>query len=85
MEATQHDLNPSKDYLKGFNHGYSLQRYEPEMVKSITKGIKDKNSDYAVGIQDGKAEMILEMEREKYPNKKTIPDRRKDIDQGLDR
>ena len=80
MEANQHELTPSKDYIKGFNHGYSLQRYEPEIVKSITAGIKDKNSDYVIGIQDGKAEMILEMEREKYPNKKTIPERRNDMD-----
>ncbi len=80
MEAKQHEIKPSEDYIKGFNHGYNLQRYEPDMVRTITKGIKDKNSDYAIGIQDGKAEMILEMEREKYPNKKTIPDRRKDID-----
>lgn len=83
MTLNQHAIKPSEDYIKGFNHGYSLQRYEPDMVRTITKGIKDKESDYANGLQDGKAEMILEMEREKYPNKKTIPERRKDID--LDR
>lgn len=85
MEAKQHEIKPSKNYIKGFNHGYNLQRYEPEMVRTITKGIKDKESDYAIGLQDGKAEMILEMEREKYPNKKTIPERRNNIDRGLDR
>ena len=87
MQKKHSDLmekSPSKEYVKGFNHGYSLYRYESELLNQLTQGIRDKNSDYIVGINHGKAEMILEMEREKYPNKKTIPEKKhgQDMDRG---
>ena len=47
MEANQHEIKPSEDYIKGFNHGYYLRKHRPELVVSIAESFKDNTqSDY---------------------------------------
>ena len=45
----------SKDYLKGFNHGYDLQKHDHEVLDEILK-IPQVDNEYFEGLKDGKPE-----------------------------
>lgn len=47
-------------FIKGFNHGYTLQEQEPELLAKILKSPASK-SDYLDGIKEGQKQY----EREK--------------------
>lgn len=40
-------------YTKGFNNGYTLAKYEPNLLKSITPSLHPGNN-YLEGMLDGK-------------------------------
>ena len=50
---------PEKQYIKGFNHGYLLTKYEPGLVNQLTKTLQPK-TDYLDGFFSGKEEYELE-------------------------
>ena len=54
----------SPDYLKGFNHGYELQKHDPELLEEILKIPQDDNQ-YYDGLKEGKAEFDKEKEQTK--------------------
>ncbi|MEM9678876.1 MAG: hypothetical protein AAF901_01020 [Bacteroidota bacterium] len=49
----------SPDYLKGFNHGYELQKHDPELLEEILKIPQDDNL-YYDGLKDGQSEFEKE-------------------------
>lgn len=46
---------PSKDFLKGFNHGYQLSKHEPELLNKLLPVQKTGNTpnDYTRAMQQG--------------------------------
>lgn len=53
---------PSPGYLKGFNHGYDLQKHDPELLEEILKIPQDDNK-YYDGLKDSKSEFEKEKDQ----------------------
>lgn len=51
----------NEKYIKGFNHGYYLKKYKPELLKSILQSKSD--NDYFKGLTD--ASKTLEVSKVK--------------------
>ncbi|RYU92684.1 hypothetical protein [Emticicia agri] len=73
MEETN-KIDP--DYLKGFNDGYIIAQYEPELSEKLSK--IEAVSPRILGMQQGREQFIKEQLKEKLPNwlkDKPTPDR----------
>lgn len=63
MEETN---NIDPDYLKGFNDGYIIAQYEPELAEKLSK--VEAVSPRIIGMQQGREQFIKEQLKEKLPN-----------------
>jgi hypothetical protein len=48
------EIQNEKNYIKGFNAGYLLNQYEPELMKQILASPNDRDNDYFYSLQQGK-------------------------------
>ncbi|MBE7172370.1 MAG: hypothetical protein INR73_17415 [Williamsia sp.] len=64
MSDQEPTANPA--YQKGFNEGYIMMKYLPQLAEEISKGLGD--SDRSSGFKDGKAEYQLEKAKEHLPS-----------------
>ena len=55
-------MDTEKNFIKGFNHGYTLAEHEPSLLNKIVKNLNSTN-DYVQGIVSGKEEFELEKSR----------------------
>lgn len=53
------------DYLKGFNEGYLLKKYLPELADKLLQA--ESHSSRSNGFKDGVTEYVHELEKAKYP------------------
>src|ERR1039457_4471990 len=53
-EALPAKTELAKDYKKGFNSGYILSKYEPELTKKLLKTAPQNPSEYYKGLVSGK-------------------------------
>lgn len=56
------EQEPSKQYLKGFNAGYTLEMYKPELMAKILPSIEVTN-EYYDGLFNGSKIAIKDKER----------------------
>ena len=76
---------------KGFNAGYLLEKYDPELAKKIFSSLKDQDIPYAKGYIAGSKEFQIEKTLEKsdlYPGMDEdfdIDVSKKDLDKNRDR
>lgn len=91
MPEKPFDMETSKKYLEGFNSGYLLRKFKPELSASILKNL-EANSDYSKGLIDGNREYEQELDKEilkgaKFHevNKDISSTPQKDIDKIIDR
>lgn len=63
MEETT-KVNP--DFLKGFNDGYIISQYEPELAEKLSK--IEAVSPRIVGMQQGREQFLKDQLRTKLPN-----------------
>ena len=69
------DEEPSKEFVKGYNHGYQMAKHEPELLDKILKSQSNNApNDYSRAMAQGKnqyeheklvAEMKVIRERQK--------------------
>ena len=52
----------TKEYLNGFNNGYSLRKHNPILMKNLEVGLKG-NAPYVLGLKDGNKEYEKELNR----------------------
>lgn len=69
------------DFTKGYNAGYLLAKYKPELALLVIKDLKVVN-DFNKGLVQGHKE--LQKERVKS-NPKVVNEQRKDMQKGKDR
>ena len=76
------DEEPSKDFVKGYNHGYQLARHEPELLNKLLKA-QDGNepNDYSRAMAQGKNQyehekLVVEMKAIRERQKQTIKRKR---------
>lgn len=66
MEET-YDKEPHPDYLKGFNEGFTMAKYMPELTEKIGKSLG--GSDRGMGFSDGMDQFrVMEKDEQKYPD-----------------
>ncbi|MET3125439.1 hypothetical protein ABID42_000527 [Arcicella rosea] len=53
-------------YIKGFNQGYMIAAYEPELSEKLSKTTGE--SSFISGIQDGRQQYLDERFKEKMPS-----------------
>lgn len=76
-------MSIDKQYIKGFNHGYILAEYDPELAKQIVKH-PNVQSEYFKGIVSGKQEFDLSKIKQRL-NKTSQKQSSKSIEKGKDR
>ena len=54
------------DYLKGFNDGYLIAQYEPELSKKLSK--VEAISQRIIGMQQGREQYLNEQTKDKRPS-----------------
>lgn len=54
-----------KLFTDGFNNGYLLAKFEPELAKKLTAENNNAHSDYFKGLVSGKQELQMEKVRER--------------------
>jgi len=60
------ELEPEINYLKGFNEGYIIAKYSPNLSKKLET--IDYKDDRLQGIKDGFAQYSFEKNKDKQPN-----------------
>ena len=86
----------SKDKIvQGFNNGYILQKYHPELANKIHDGFKEKSHDYAIGFREGakhyNQEIIkaksknYDLEKRSLSKSKKVKEKGKDLDRDFGR
>jgi len=71
-------------YTKGFNGGYLLEQYEPNLLAKVLTKLNLSN-DYFVGLSAGQKEYQQELIRLEYENLHILRERGKDTDHDLER
>lgn len=56
-------MGNEQQYIKGFNQGYIVTKYNPSLMNSISATLSPSNS-YLEGMVEGKQEMEFEQMRE---------------------
>ncbi len=72
-------------YARGFNHGYELERENPETMNALRNGIQDKKSLYFQGLDEGSQELKREKFREELQKSKEKRQRNKEKGKDFDR
>lgn len=62
-----------KNYEKGFNQGYLLQKHHPELAGKLQAAIKDSEQDRDQGFMDGVKEYKVEELDKELENDKGYP------------
>jgi hypothetical protein len=70
------ELN-EKQFISGFNSGYLLAQYEPEMLTSLLTQIRPVNS-YISGMNYGKKEYEIELQANQLDDLRTLRNKGKD-------
>lgn len=76
------DEEPSKEFVKGYNHGYQLAKHEPELLnKLIQAQSSNPPNDYSRAITQGKNQyehekLVAEMKAIRERQKQTIRKKR---------
>lgn len=73
-----------QQYIQGFNNGYTLARYEPNLVTKITKNLSPTN-DYLDGFFSGKEEFELENSRDQLHSLQKLRDQSKNRENYLEK
>ena len=85
------DMRLEKEYEEGFNHGYFLQKEEPELLDMVLN-FQGLNGTYEAGMQDGKDQYVKDLALQKDMGQidRALDDLKKDdinpdLDNDLDR
>lgn len=60
-----------QEYIKGFNHGYLLAKYLPDLLNKLISGLT-QTSDYLSGFFAGKMEYELEYTQKQLEGLKNL-------------
>ena len=75
-------MNDLELIKKGFNAGYLLQKYDPELARKLLKDLKDKDIPYAQGYKAGVKEYARELIKEQYKNQSMDRRQKRDMDRS---
>jgi len=78
------DNQNEKQFVTGFNHGYLLAKYLPELLVKLIKSLKPAN-EYFQGFFSGSKEYELEVSRNELADLKQIRDKSRDRKRNVER
>ncbi|KAA3625747.1 MAG: hypothetical protein DWQ02_21110 [Bacteroidetes bacterium] len=52
--------------IKGFNAGYLIEKFNPNLSASLSKGIKENDNPYVLGFLLGRIKLVRELEKGKF-------------------
>jgi hypothetical protein len=55
-------MNREKQYIQGFNNGYTLAQYEPKLLQTISQNLS-ASTIYLDGLVEGKEQFEIEKEK----------------------
>lgn len=73
---------PSKEFVKGYNHGYQLAKHEPELLNTLLQAQSNNTpNDYSRAMAQGKNQyehekLVAEMKTSREQRKHTIKRKR---------
>jgi hypothetical protein len=81
--AEETELSPKEEaeFTRGFNNGYVIGKYDPELAKELQGSIK-LDSQLASGLYHGLNQYALEQERERIKQLDELRKRSKDKDRN---
>lgn len=59
-EKSINEIDPSPEYVKGFNEGYTMAKYMPNVAGQIVSSLG--NDERSVGFKNGKEQLDYEIE-----------------------
>lgn len=62
MTTIENEIEPSADYLKGFNEGYLLSKERPELAETIIKNVPG-DTERLSGFADGHRQYEIEKDK----------------------
>ena len=62
-------MDEGKEIQEGFNAGYILEQYRPQLTKAIIDGVKEGNSPFLEGFKAGSQEYMKERGKSKFLGK----------------
>lgn len=71
-------METESKYIKGFNTGYLISKYENDLLIKLEKNFS-KSNDFFQGFAEGSEEVKLEFEKKQYFNFKEIRKKGKDL------
>ncbi|TDT43656.1 hypothetical protein CLV90_2778 [Maribacter spongiicola] len=80
MEET---IEPSADFLKGFNHGYEISRHTPEMKETVLSA-ENLPEDYRMGFEGGELQYEKDRIREEFEQVEQENDLDESEDMGME-
>ena len=69
---------------KGFNHGYQLQKHDPQLAENLAKGWQDQNHPYSQAFAAGRQEFSKEKALENFNPSLPTKDKGHSQEKGLD-
>lgn len=54
--------------IQGFNAGYLIEKFNPQLSVSLSKGIKETNNPFVLGFLLGRIKLVRELDKEKNKN-----------------
>ena len=77
-------MQDEQTYIKGFNTGYKLAQFNPELFEKLRPSLKGSN-EYEHGIMEGAAEYSREKEKGRTDDLDTIRSKQKARDKDFER
>lgn len=71
---SQEEITPSDDYIKGFNEGYMLAKYSPDLLKTNMPD-SDRSKGFAKGMMQYEVEKKLERSMSYFSKDKHEPEK----------
>lgn len=56
-------MSDEKLYIKGFNRGYELQKFNPDLAQSLMDGLQGGKTSFWIGFGDGRDEYVKELNK----------------------
>jgi hypothetical protein len=77
-------MNTETQFIKAFNNGYTLAKYEPELLQSVSKNLSPNNT-YLEGLLEGKEQCTKEYTQEKLTDLDNLRNHTQEKDKELGR
>lgn len=78
-------MDAEKDIVEGFNAGYLIEKYKPELARELVKSLSDVELPFAEGFVSGSKEYSKERGRSKLRKGYKIHPPSKFKDKGMDK